>query len=103
MNVGSAVKTPMASQMHKRKETFPKPIVELDEHFDFHSSEFSGDMNSLIALLGASRREKGGKQALERLVVDKSLEKQKEEAPRVEKSSKEFLALMDIFYCVCAS
>jgi hypothetical protein len=53
-------------------------------------------MNSLITPLGASRKEKGGKQALEHSTVDKSLEKQKEEAPRVEKSSKKFLALMDV-------
>jgi hypothetical protein len=54
-------------------------------------------MNSLIALLGVPRG-KGGKQALEHLVVDKSLEKQEEEAPRVEKLSKEFLAVVDAFH-----
>ncbi len=42
-------------------------------------------------------KRKGGKQALERLVVDKSLKKQ-DEAPKVEKSSKEFLALVDAFH-----
>ncbi len=89
----------MAPQKHKRKEKVPKPIVESDEHLNFHSSKSSGDMNSLIAPLGAPRREKGAKQALEHFAVDKCLEKQKEEAPRVEKSSKEFLALMDVF-CV---
>jgi hypothetical protein len=42
-------------------------------------------------------RRKGGKQALEHLVVDKSPKKQNE-GPKVEKSSKEFLALMDTFH-----
>jgi hypothetical protein len=43
-------------------------------------------------------RRKGSKQGLERLVVDEFPKKQKE-APKVEKSSKGFLALMDAF-CV---
>jgi len=72
--------------------------MESNEQVDFHSSESNGNMNSLIVPLGAPRR-KGGKQALERPVVDKSPEKQEEEAPRVEKFSKEFLAFMDTF-CV---
>lgn len=74
-------------------------MVELDEHIDFHSSELNGDVNSLIAPLGALRKEKGGKQTLEHSVVDESHEKQEEETSRVEKLSKEFLVLMDAF-CV---
>ncbi len=74
-------------------------MVELDEHINFHSLESSGDVNFLIVPLGAPRKKKGGKKTLERTIVDESLEKQEEEVPRVEKSSKEFLVLMDVF-CV---
>jgi hypothetical protein len=73
--------------------------VELDEHINFHSFESNGDVNSLITPLGALRKEKGGKQTLEHLVVDEFPKKQEEEASRVEKLSKEFLVLMDAF-CV---
>jgi hypothetical protein len=52
-------------------------------------------MNSLIALLGAPRQ-KGGKQMLEHSIVDESPKKQEEEAPRVGRSSKEFL--VDTFH-----
>jgi hypothetical protein len=52
----------------------------------------------LIAHLGAPRKEKGGKQSLEHLVVDEFSNKH-EEASKVEKSSKEFLVFMDAF-CV---
>jgi phage host-nuclease inhibitor protein Gam len=74
-------------------------MVELDEHIDFHSSESNGDVNSLITPLGALRKEQGGKQTLEHLVMDEFLEKREEEASRVEKLSKKFLVLMDAF-CV---
>ncbi|CAM6030436.1 unnamed protein product [Sphagnum balticum] len=97
VNVGSPLKIPMALQKHKGKEKILKPMVELDEHINFHSLELSGDVNFLIAPLGAPRKEKGGKQTLERMVVDESPEKQEEEVPRVEKSSKEFLDFMDVF------
>jgi len=73
-------------------------MVELDEHIDFHSSESNGDVNSLITPLGALRKEQGGKQTLEHLVMDEFLEKREEEASRVEKLSKKFLVLMDAFY-----
>jgi hypothetical protein len=99
VNVGSPLKIRTAFQKHKGKEIFKKLMVELDEHINFHSLESSGDVNFLIAPLGAPRKEKGGKQTLERTVVDESPEKQEEEVPRVEKSSKEFLVLMDVF-CV---
>jgi len=54
-------------------------------------------VNSLIAPLGAPRQ-KGGKQALKHPIADKSLEKQEEEAPRVENLFKEFLAFVDAFH-----
>jgi hypothetical protein len=73
--------------------------VELNEHFDFHSSKLNGDVNFFIAHLGVLRREKGGKQALECSIVDEYFEKQEEEAPKVEESFKKFFALVDIF-CV---
>jgi len=96
VNMGSLVKTLVAPQKQKGKEKVHEPIVEWDEHIDFHSFESSGDVNSLIALLDAPRQ-KGGKQALKHAVVDEYLEKQEEEAPKVEKSFKEFLALVDDF------
>ncbi len=80
--MGSLVKTPITPQEQKGKEKILKPIVEFDEHVDFHSSKSSGDVNSLIALLGVPRQ-KGGKQALECLVVDESPKKHEEEAPKV--------------------
>jgi hypothetical protein len=42
--------------------------VEFEEHVDFHSSKSSGNVNSLITLLGVLRQ-KGGKQALENSIV----------------------------------
>jgi hypothetical protein len=54
-------------------------------------------VHSLIFALNGLMKRKGGKQALECLVVDKSLKKQ-HEAPKVEKSSKEFLVLVDAFH-----
>ncbi len=96
VNMGSPMKTLVAPQKQKGKEKVPEPIVEWDEHIDFHSSESSRDVNSLIALLDAPRQ-KGGKQALKRAVVDEFPEKQEEEAPKVEKLFKEFLALVDDF------
>jgi len=73
VNMGPLVKTPTIPRKHKKKEKVLKPIVELNEHFDFHSSKSNG--NFFIALLGVSRREKGGKQALECSIVDKYFEK----------------------------
>ncbi len=55
-------------------------------------------MHSLIIPLNGLRRGKISKQTLERLVVDKSFEKWKEEVPKVQKSSKEYFALMDAFH-----
>ncbi len=96
--MGSPVKTPAAPQKQKGKENkIFKLVVELDEHVDFHSFESTGNMNSLIAFWGAPRQ-KGGKQALERPFMDESREKQEEEVHKVEKLSKEFLALVDISY-----
>ncbi len=45
MNVGSLVKIPATLQKHKGKEKILEPMVELDEHIDFHSSESSRDVN----------------------------------------------------------
>ncbi len=98
VNVGSSVKTRTTFQKQKGKEKVFEPIVEFNEHVDFHSSKSSGHVNSLIVLLGVPRK-KGGKQALECLVVDEYSEKHEEEAPKMEKSSKEFLAFVDAF-CV---
>jgi hypothetical protein len=67
--------------------------VESNEHVNFHFSESSADINSLIVPLGAQRR-KGGKQALKRTIVEKSLEKQEEEAP------KSFWLLWTPFVCL---
>jgi hypothetical protein len=53
-------------------------------------------MNSLIVPLDVPRQ-KGGKQALKRPIVDKYLEKQEEEAPRVEELSRDFLVFMNVF------
>jgi hypothetical protein len=94
VNVGSLIKTPTTPQKQKRKEKVLEPIVEFDEHVDFHSLKLNGD--SLIAPLGVPRQ-KGGKQALESFVVNEYLEKHEEEIPKVEKSSKKFLALVDGF------
>ncbi len=99
MSVGLSTKTPMAPKKNKRKEKVHEPIMESLEHIDFHSSsESNGDVHSLIIPLNGLKRGKIGKQALERLVVDKSFEKWKEEVPKVEKSSKEYFALMDAFH-----
>jgi hypothetical protein len=73
VNVGSPMKTPATPQKKKGKEKV-EPIVESKKQIDFHSSKSSGDMNSLIVLLGVPRQ-KGSKQALERSIVDKSFEK----------------------------
>jgi hypothetical protein len=73
--MGSLAKTPMAPRKHKGKEKVFEPIVELDEHINFHSFELNGDVNSLIAPSNGPTKEKGGKQALEHVVVDYSLEK----------------------------
>jgi hypothetical protein len=89
----------MAPMKNKRKEKNLEPIVESLEHIDFHSSfESNGDVHSLIIPLNGLRRRKKSKQALEHLVMDKSFEKWEEEVPKVEKSSKEFLALVDVFH-----
>jgi len=96
LNMGSLVKAPTPLQKQKGKEKFFKPIVEFNEHGDFHSSKLNGDVNSLIAPMGVLRQ-KGGKQVLECSVVNESFEKHEEEAPKVEKSSKEFLAFVDGF------
>ncbi len=69
--------------------------MEYNENVDFYSSESSGDVNSLIALLGMLRQ-KGGKQELKHTIVDESFDKQEEKAPRVGRSSKEFL--VDTFH-----
>jgi hypothetical protein len=103
VNVSSSAKTPTTPKKHKGKEKVLKPIVESNEHINFHSFELNGDVNSLIAPLDGPKKEKGGKQAVERLVVDQSPKKQEEETPKVEKSSKEFLAFMDFFMCLCSN
>jgi hypothetical protein len=92
------MRTRTTFQKQKRKEKVLEPIVEFNEHVDFHSSKSSGDVNSLIALLGVPQK-KGGKQVLECSIMDEYLEKHEEEASKVEKSSKEFLAFVDAF-CV---
>lgn len=79
MNTGSSTKTLMSPEKHKGKEKVLKLIVESMEHVDFHSSlESSGDVHSLIFVLNGLKRGKGGKHALECLIVDGFLEKQEE-------------------------
>jgi hypothetical protein len=38
VSMGPPVKTPTNPHKHKKKEKVLEPIVELNEHFDFHSS-----------------------------------------------------------------
>ncbi len=71
--------------------------MELGEHVNFHSSEFSRDVNSWTTPLDGLKKEKKGKQALECFVMDEFPEKH-EEFLKVGKSSKEFLVLMDAFF-----
>jgi hypothetical protein len=75
VSMGSLVKTFAAFKKYKEKEKVPEPIVDLNEHIDFHSSKSNGDVNSLIIPLNEPTRGKGGKQALKRLEVDESPEK----------------------------
>ncbi|CAK9863742.1 unnamed protein product [Sphagnum jensenii] len=70
VNMGLSAKTLAALKKHKGKEKVFEPTVELDEHINFHSFELNGDMNSLITPSDAPKKEKEGKQALERVVVD---------------------------------
>jgi hypothetical protein len=73
----------MAPKKNKGKEKIPEPIMELPKHIDFHFfSKSNGDVHSLIIPLNGPKRGKGGKQALEHLVVDKSFEKW-EEVPKI--------------------
>lgn len=73
--MGSLAKILATFKKYKKKEKVPKPIVELDEHIDFHSFKSTRDVNSLILLLNGPKKGKGGKQALECLEVEESLEK----------------------------
>jgi len=70
----------------------------LSKHIDFHLSfKLNGDVHSLINLLNGLKRRKGGKHALECLKVDESLNMEKEANPKVDQTSKEFLAFLDAF------
>jgi hypothetical protein len=75
VSMGSLVKTLPTLKKYKGKEKVHKPIMESDEHVNFHSFKSSGDVNSLILPLNGPKRAKGGKQALECLEVDESPEK----------------------------
>lgn len=70
VSMGLSTKILTAPKKHKGKEKVFEPIVELDEHINFHSFELNGDVNSLIAPSDGPKKEKGGKQALECVVVD---------------------------------
>jgi len=73
--------------------------VKFPEHIKFHfSSKSNGDVQSPILPLNGPKRGKEGKQALKCPNVDKFPQRQEEEAPKVEKWSKEFLALVDAFH-----
>ncbi len=89
------------SKKSKGKEKVPKPREELPKHVDFHLlSKSSGDGDSLLVLpLNKQGRGKRGKQALECPQRDKTLEAQEGEVNQtgVDKTSKEFLALLDTF------
>ncbi len=62
VSIGSLVKIPATPQKQKGKENkIPKPIVELDEHVDFHSSKSSENMNSFITPWGAPRQKGANK------------------------------------------
>jgi hypothetical protein len=59
--MGSPAKSTMAPKKHKGKEKVFELIVESYEHINFHSFEVNGDVNSLIAPLDGSKKEKRGK------------------------------------------
>jgi hypothetical protein len=59
LNMGSLVKTPTTLQKQKGKEKNFKPIVDFNEHVDFHSSKLNGDVNSLIAPYGCAKAKRG--------------------------------------------
>lgn len=96
-NTGLLMKTLMTPQKNNGKEKVHKPKEGSHEHIDFHFS--NEDVHSLIFLMNQSKRKKrGGKQALERREVDKSPKTQEEASPKeVDKTSKEFLAMLDAF------
>jgi len=82
---------------HKGNEKVFEPIVELVEHIDFHFFlKSSEDVHSPFEW---TKEKKRGQVGLRVFGVDKSLKKQKHETPKVEKSSKDYLALVDTF-CV---
>ncbi len=60
VSVDSPMKTPTTPQKQKGKEKIPEPIMESEQHIDFHSLESNEDVNSLIVALGMPRL-KGGK------------------------------------------
>jgi hypothetical protein len=61
------------------------------------SSKSSGDVHSLIIPLDGPKRGKVSKHAPEHLEVDKSPETWEEASPKVDQTSKEFLAFLDVF------
>jgi hypothetical protein len=88
----------MAPKKNKRKEKILESIMESPKHIDFHFSfEANGDAHSLIILLNGLKRRKGGNQALEHLVVDKSFEKW-EEVPKCVQGASSFCGCLP---CVC--
>jgi hypothetical protein len=92
------MKIPTSPKKNKRKEKVPKPVMESLKHINFHSFlKLNGDVHSLIFPLNGPMKGKGGNQALAHPIVDQYLKKQEEEAPKMEKSSKEFLACVDAF------
>jgi hypothetical protein len=98
MSVGLSTQTPMAPKKNKGKEKIHEPIMESPKHINFHFfSESNGDVHSLIIPLNGPKKGKGGKQALERLVVDKSFEKW-EEVPKIVQG---VFSSCGCFPCVC--
>jgi hypothetical protein len=80
---------------HKGNEKVLEPIVELVEHINFHFFfKSSGNVHSPFEW---TKEKKRGQVSLKVSGVDKSLKKQEHEAPKVEKSSKDFLAIVDTF------
>jgi heme-binding NEAT domain protein len=97
-NMGSSTKTSMTPEKNKGKEKVLKPKEKLSEHIDFHLFlKLNGEVHSLINLLNGPKIGKGGKHALKYLKVDEFQNMQKEANPKVDQTSKEFLAFLDAF------
>ncbi len=90
----------MAPKKDNGKEKVHAPSKELPMHVDLHSSKKSNnDGDYLMLLLNEPIRGKGGKQAPEHTNVGKSFKAQEEgiHQKEMDKTSKEFLALVDTF------